>query len=126
MKSYFYISSLRTTSFISIRKQKELLFASSIRNDVAGNFHATHVVFEADNWKGENSLRIPNEKVRDFIKETGLKLIGLRLGCTKWQGKSFEKDKKKVNEYCKKELKKTGWDPLELAENCKEYQDLMK
>ena len=125
-KFYFHLQSLQTTTWISVHSRADLLFVSSTRRDVFGDFYATHVVFEADSWEGANSLRIPNEEVSDFIRKNGLRLVGVRLGWTGWQGELDHASKKELTAACKDAFKDTGWSLLELAESSEVYKKYMR
>lgn len=129
-KTYFYLWSGRTTTWVTVKKNArsmESLFVSSLRNDVAGDFYVTHLVFETDSWNGEkDSYQVPNEKARDFIKENNLRLAGVRMGWTGWQGKLDDEDKRVKKAAMRKAFSLTGWDLLEIAKGAPMYKKFME
>lgn len=123
-KTYVYLQSGRTTTWVRVKKNMESLFVSNLRNDVAGDFYVTHLVFETDSWgdKSDRSLQVPNEKVRGFIKERNLRLVGVRMGWTGWQGK-LDGDSEMVKKAAMhKAFSSTGWDLLEIAKDAPEFK----
>lgn len=129
-KTYFYLWSGRTTTWVNVKRNArsmESLFVSSLRNDVAGDFYVTHLVFESDSWNGEkDSYQIPNEKMRDFIKENNLRLAGVRMGWTGWQGKLDGESKMVKKAAMRKAFSLTGWDLLEIAKDAQQYKKFME
>lgn len=129
-KTYVYLQSGRTTTWIKVKKNArsmESLFVSGIRNDVVGDFYVTHLVFETDSWNNkEDSYRIPNEKVRNFIKENNLRLAGVRMGWTGWQGKLDDENGIVKIAAMLKAFSLTGWNLLEIAKDAPEYRKFME
>lgn len=129
-KTYFYLWSGMTTTWVKIKKNArsmESLFVSGLRNDVAGDFYVTHLVFETDSWNGEkDSYRVPNEKAQDFIKENNLRLVGVRMGWTGWQGKLDGECEMVRKAAMRKAFSLTGWDLLEIAKDTPMYKKFME
>ena len=82
---------------------------------------------ETDSWNGEkDSYQIPNEKARDFIKENNLRLAGVRMGWTGWQGKLDGEGERVKKAAMRKAFSLTGWDLLEIAKDAPMYKKFME
>lgn len=118
MKTYFYINFGMQFAWITTSRKNDSTFVSKFTSAVEG-VHCTHLVFVASDYKGPTRFpQFDKHKVRDFIKENKLELLGVRLGWTGWQGKIPESDKKALteakNKFFKRLFKKYG-SSLELA-----------